>query len=136
MIFKKIAYRQLNSRQKENYNFHKLASVLVDYGYTTLMRLSDDWREADLIAQHRDRKQEMRVQLKSRLTFSKKYLGKGLWIAFPDSGRWYLYPHDRLLKKFKFQRTKSWAKRRGQYTFPYLSRDRQHLLEKYALSEE
>jgi len=137
MTFKKIAYEKLNSRQKENYNFHRLAAVLVEHGYTTLMRLSDDWNGADLIAQHREGKSELRIQLKSRLTFSKKYLNKGIWIAFPDWERkkCYLYPHDILLRRFGFQRTRSWANG-GHYSFKSLSCDNKKLLEKYALFEE
>ncbi len=42
MKLEPIQYADLNSRQKENYNFQKLSAVLADYGYVT-MRLSDDW---------------------------------------------------------------------------------------------
>ena len=44
--FTKIDYNQLNSKQKENYNFHKVASALADYGYDS-MRLNNDWQGAD-----------------------------------------------------------------------------------------
>jgi hypothetical protein len=46
--------------------------VLADYCYVTL-RLSDDWNGADFIAQHMDGS-VLRVQLKSRLSFFKRYL--------------------------------------------------------------
>lgn len=49
MNLKKIIYTELNSKQKENYNFHKVASALADYGYNS-MRLNDDWQGADFIA--------------------------------------------------------------------------------------
>ncbi len=49
----KIAYHELNARQKENYNFLRVSAVLADYGFMT-MRLSDDWQGADFIAQHID----------------------------------------------------------------------------------
>jgi hypothetical protein len=49
MIFNKVDYNKLNSKQKENYNFHKVASALADYGYNSL-RLNDDWQGADFIA--------------------------------------------------------------------------------------
>lgn len=39
----------------------------------------------------------MRVQLKSRLTISKKYQNKKLWIAFPFNHQWYLIEHDLLI---------------------------------------
>jgi hypothetical protein len=46
---KLISYASLNPRQKENYNYQKLSALLADYGFVT-MRLSDDWRGADMIA--------------------------------------------------------------------------------------
>ena len=47
--FIKIDYNQLNLKQKENYNLHKVASALADYGYDS-MRLNNDWQGADFIA--------------------------------------------------------------------------------------
>lgn len=38
----KVEFNKLNARQKENYNYHKVASVLAEYGYNS-MRLNDDW---------------------------------------------------------------------------------------------
>src|SRR2546423_4011798 len=93
----RIHYKDLDARQKENYNYQKLAAVLADYGFVT-MRLSSDWKGADLIAQHIEG-DTILVQLKARLTFCQKYIGKGLYIAFPRRGDWYLYPHDNFLAK-------------------------------------
>jgi hypothetical protein len=76
-----IEYSNLNSRQKENYNYQKISAVLADYGFIT-HRLTDDWQGADFIAQHFDGKTFLKVQLKGRLTFDKKYLGKDIYIAF------------------------------------------------------
>ncbi len=42
----RIRYIELDARQKENYNYQKLAAVLADYGFVT-MRLSSDWRGAE-----------------------------------------------------------------------------------------
>lgn len=85
---KYIRYRDLNSRQKENYNYQKIAAVLADYGYVC-MRLTDDWQGADFIAQNIDG-EFIKVQLKSRLTFADKYRDKNLYIAFRD-GKKFLY---------------------------------------------
>ena len=49
MDFNKISYVKLNAKQKENYNYHKVAATLADYGYNS-MRLNDDWQGADFIA--------------------------------------------------------------------------------------
>ena len=63
---KKVDYDSLNARQKENYNYHKVASALADYGYDC-MRLNNDWEGADFIAV-KDEKM-LKVQLKSRNCF-------------------------------------------------------------------
>ena len=67
----KTSYAELNGRQKENFNFQKISAVLAEYGFVTF-RLSDDWQGADFIALHISG-EVLRVQLKSRLTFSQKY---------------------------------------------------------------
>jgi hypothetical protein len=96
-----IDYSDLKSAQQENYNYHHVAARLAEFGYTTI-RLYDDWNGADFIAKHvsaNDDDSVLMVQLKSRLTFDKKYVGKGLYVAFPDGDDWYLYPHDTVLKR-------------------------------------
>jgi hypothetical protein len=132
----RIRYSSLNSRQKENFNFQKVSAVLADYGFVTL-RLSDDWQGADFIAQHVDGSTFLRVQLKSRLTFDKKYRGKDLCVAFNDGETWYLYPHDelleRILKKTGIGKTLSWSERGG-YSFPRLSEPLHQLLDEYRIT--
>ena len=76
-----IRYHDLtNAKQKENYNFLKVSAILADYGFMT-MRLNDDWQGADFIAQHIDGETFLRVQLKGRLWFAKKYMDKSLFIV-------------------------------------------------------
>lgn len=109
--FKRIKYSELNGKQKENYNFQKVAGALAEYGFNC-MRLSDDWQGADFIAYHKDREGTLRVQLKARLTVDKKYVGKGLHITFPIEGIWYLLEHDALVEIVRihsnFLNTESW----------------------------
>lgn len=111
MKHRRIKYTDLNGKQKENYNFQKVAGVLADYGFNC-MRLSDDWQGADFIAYHKDSEGTLRVQLKARLTVDKKYIGKGLHITFPIKGTWYLLGHDELIQIVKananFLNTDSW----------------------------
>jgi hypothetical protein len=132
-----IDYDQLNSRQKENYNFLKVSSILADYGFMT-MRLTDDWQGADFIAQH-IAGEFLRVQLKSRLTFAKKYEHKGLYVAFPNDGFWYLYMHDELLDRVlietKVGESESWRED-GSYSFPSLSRAMLKTLEPYRIGSQ
>ena len=68
---KKINYNKLNPKQQESYNFQKVSSVLADYGFTTI-KLSDDWQGSDFIAQSIDGNTFLKIQLKGRLTLSKK----------------------------------------------------------------
>ena len=70
MQLKKILYSDLNSRQKEIYNFQKVAAALADYGFNCI-KLSDDWQGADFLAYHKDGQDTLRVQLKSRLFIGK-----------------------------------------------------------------
>lgn len=131
----RIRYRDLNARQKENYNFLKVSAVLADFGFMT-MRLTDDWQSADLIAQHIDGETFLKIQLKGRLSFNKKYCGKHLYVAFFHNGNWYLYPHDEVLAEVLEATgvgdTVSWSKRGG-YSFPGLSKQMRELLEPYKI---
>jgi len=108
MNLKKIIYTELNSKQKENYNFHKVASALADYGYNS-MRLNDDWQGADFIAVKGDNM--LKIQLKGRFTIDKKYIGKDLFISFLEEGKVKIYNHDDALKLIpqNVKISKSWS---------------------------
>lgn len=133
----KINYKHLNHRQKESYNFQKVSSIFADYGFATI-QLNDDWQSADFLAQHIDGETYLKVQLKSRLTFHKKYLDKNIYICFPYKREWFLFPHDELLKIFLEKNeggmtiSMSWAKA-GSYSFSSLSKENRKILEKYRL---
>lgn len=132
----RIRYKDLNARQKESYNFQKVSAVLADFGFFTL-RLTDDWQGADFISQHIDGTTFRKVQLKSRLTFDSKYIGKNLYVAFPNRGSWYLYPHDVLLKvvlrtaKAGLSRT---LKSNRPFHYSHLSESMTKLLNRYRIS--
>ena len=49
----KVKYENLKSKQKENFNFQKVAAELAEYGFNC-MWLNDDWLGADFIAHHID----------------------------------------------------------------------------------
>ena len=96
--FVKVDYDSLNARQKEIFNFQKIAATLADFGFNCI-KLADDWQGADFLAYHVNGTTTLKVQLKSRVTIHEKYRGKGLWMAFPHGGSWYLIEHDRLVEK-------------------------------------
>lgn len=129
----RIKYEKLNARQQENYNYQKLAAVLADYGFVA-MRLSDDWNGADLIAQHINGETFLKVQLKGRLTFCKKYVGKSIYIAFPYRDAWYLYPHDELLEQIQgiSKRDISWNGK-GDYSVRAPTKHLRQLLNPYLI---
>ena len=135
-LFERVPYTELNARQQENYNFHKVAAILADYGYTS-MRLSDDWLGADFIAYHRDGKTMLRIQLKGRLTIDRKYDDKDIYIAFRDGADCYVYPHDTvresILSLGKVSNTKSWQVG-GNYAWPGLPVWAKDLLAEYKVS--
>jgi hypothetical protein len=101
MKFKKIQYKDLNSKQKENYNFQRLAAVLADYGYNCI-RLSDDAHGPDFLAYHIKGEDILKVQLKSSLVIDKKYRDQNIWVAFPSKEKskekWHLILHDKLVE--------------------------------------
>jgi hypothetical protein len=133
--FKRVAYADLNARQQEAYNFQQVSAVLADYGFVTI-RLTSDWQGADFIAQHKDG-EFLKVQLKGRLTFHKKYGDRDLYVCFPHEGHWYMYPHDellpRVLEETSVASTESWQVHGG-YSFPGLSEKLRPLLAPYRLT--
>jgi frataxin-like iron-binding protein CyaY len=114
--FKKIPYTQLNGKQKELFNFQKIAATFADYGFNCI-KLADDWQGADFLAYNAGDTSTLKVQLKSRLTINKKYCEKQLWMAFPYDGNWYVIEHDSLVRKVgehtKWLDTSSWKDKGG-----------------------
>lgn len=118
----RAVYADLSGKQKEIYNFQKLAGLLADYGYTCI-KLDDDWGGADFLAHHKDGDETLKVQLKSRVTLARKYQGKDLVMAFPIDSVvdtvWYLIEHDELLRLVEaytpWLASKSW-KDDGEYS--------------------
>lgn len=136
-LFQKIEYSSLNLQHKKDYNFQKVSSFLVDYGFVT-NRPSEIWEVADLLAQHIEGKTCLRVILKNRLTFHKKHLHRQLYICFPEKNDWYLIPHDELLGVFlkkdsgAMERSTSWSGN-GYYSFSGLSKKDKVILKEYKL---
>ncbi len=117
MRLNKIEYRALKGRKKEIFNFQKVSAKLADYGFNCI-KLSDDWEGADFLAYSPEI--TLKVQLKSRFTISKKYLGKDLYILFPFDEKdvnsdWYLIKHDLLVEivktKLNCLNTSSWREK-------------------------
>ena len=107
MELTRINYSDLNPKQQESYNYHKVSALLADYGYSGIL-LADDYQGADFLAMHIDGT-ILKVQLKGRITISKSYIGKEIHMAFPVHGQWCLIPHDLLLEIVSsWTETKAW----------------------------
>ncbi len=127
--------KTLNPKQQENFNFQKVASTLADYGFNCI-RLSDDWQGADFIACHIDGNTFLKIQLKGRLMFQKKYNGKNIYIAFRQDEKCYIYPHDELQMKFLrrglMKGTKAWEVG-GAFGWPRIPKHLERLMAQYAI---
>ncbi|MCH7935672.1 MAG: hypothetical protein IH994_01105 [Proteobacteria bacterium] len=51
----------------------------------------------DVIYYREDGDKILKVQLKSRVTIDKKYIGRGIVVAFPTDTDWCIYDHDALV---------------------------------------
>ena len=108
---------------------------MADFGFKTI-KLADDWNGADFIAQHFNKDEFLKIQLKGRLTFDKKYIKKDLWVCFRSDDIIYLYPHDELLEKLLkhglMKNTESWDVKGG-YSYPSLSKQLVQIIKEYKL---
>ncbi len=115
-MFTRINYNDLRPKQKEIYNFQKVAAILADYGFNCI-KLADDWQGADFLAYHKDSDRTLKAQLKGRVTIDKKYQNKDIWMAFPINEYWYLVEHSKLLEKVaahtNWLNTPSWIDKNG-----------------------
>jgi hypothetical protein len=132
MNFEKIRYSELNSKAKEMYNFQKVLSKLADYGFTT-MWLNNDWQGADFIGVHVDGVTDIKIQLKGRFSFSKKCIGKIIYMCFISDGDIYLYPHDELLNQVEHGISDKKYNETGSWSTPTLTKQYKKLLEPYLL---
>ena len=58
--FQAVDYGKLKAKQKELFNFHKIAATLADYGFNCI-KLADDWQGADFLAYHKDGSNTLKV---------------------------------------------------------------------------
>lgn len=138
---KEIDLNNLTSKEKELYNYSRLIAVLAKYGLET-HRVINDTNGADIIAYRAPRKDEgshtttLKIQLKSRFSYNKKYDHEDLYIAFPDGNDWYLIPQesiseDKELLPEKWRTSESW--KAGNYHVAQLSKELKTKLERYKI---
>ena len=108
---------KLNNRSIEMQNRLNLINVAFEDGYVAYLPVVDEG--IDLILYRKKDQDIIKVQLKSRWTINKKYVGHDICIAFPEGKKWYLAPHDAMVKiaeDLKFAvGTQSWNRDDGEY---------------------
>ena len=131
----RVNYNELKAKQKEIYNFQKVAGLLAEYGYNCI-KLTDDWQGADFLAYHKDGTQTLKVQLKARINIKRNYMCKDLYLAFPVRDDWYLILHDDLVcivgENTKWLNSPSW-KNKGEYSSGKPSKELLARLANYAI---
>ncbi|WP_293678498.1 hypothetical protein [uncultured Phenylobacterium sp.] len=80
---------------REVVNRNTVVSLALSQGFNAFLPVYDGG--IDFILQHEGDGRLRKVQLKSRWTIDRKYLGRDIWIAFPISSDWYLVPHDEMV---------------------------------------
>ena len=138
MKLTRVNYNELSAKQKEIYNFHKVASLLADYGFNSI-KLSDNWQGTDFLAYHKEGDHTLKVQLKGRMLIDRKYIGKELHMCFRMGSIWYLIPHDELKHMVEETlpetfKTLSWE--RGTYSWPRPPKRIREKLSQYALNSQ
>jgi hypothetical protein len=116
---------KLTSDAVEVVNRNALVTVALNQGYNAYLPVY--YNGIDLILLNEATGDTKLVQLKGRWTIDKKYIGRNIWVAFPDRGVWYVAPHDEMLRLGdRHTGTDSWAK--GTYSKSPLSKaDREEL---------
>ncbi|MES2753667.1 MAG: hypothetical protein V4659_03285 [Pseudomonadota bacterium] len=104
---------KLSSDAIEVVNRNALVTVALGLGYNAYLPVYD--HGIDLILHSEERSDTKLIQLKGRWTIDRKYVGRNIWVAFPDRGIWYVAPHDEmLLLGERHTLTESW--KRGTYS--------------------
>ena len=105
---------RFQSQITEVINRQRLIAIALERGYNAFLPVYDGG--IDFILYREDGKggpaDLKKVQLKGRWYIDKKYLGRDIWIAFPEGDNWYLAPHDELVRigtGVGFTKTKSWV---------------------------
>jgi hypothetical protein len=104
-------------------NRNALVSLALAKGYNAFLPVYDGG--VDFILYRESDGHVLKVQLKGRWYIDKKYIDRDIWIAFSHQGRWYIAPHDEMVKmgeKAGFTSSKSWLEGHA-YSCPRPSRD-------------
>jgi hypothetical protein len=80
---------------REVINRNTVVSLALEQGFNAFLPVYDGG--VDFILYRENDGELRKVQLKSRWTIDKKYIGRDIWVAFPNGDDWYLMPHDKMV---------------------------------------
>jgi hypothetical protein len=86
---------KLSAKAIELLNMHELTAELMARGWNVYLPVYDEG--IDLLATRNDVSEVIRIQLKSRWSIDRKYVGRPIEIAYKDRGTWYLAPHEAMV---------------------------------------
>ena len=112
--------------------------MLAEYGFDCV-RVVNDWRGADFLAYHAEKRITLPVQLKTCLVIDERYSDyPELYVCFPldETRNWYLLEHKRLYEIIKrvapkWLESAKWTKGRGYWRYK-APEDFRKELERYA----
>jgi hypothetical protein len=110
------------SQVREVINRNTVVSLALEQGFNAYLPVYDGG--VDFILYREEDGLTHKVQLKGRWIIDKKYIGRDIWVAFPNGDDWYLVPHDEMVQQGEaqgFTLTSSWIDR-GAYSCPGLSK--------------
>jgi hypothetical protein len=115
---------RLSGQTKEVINRNFVVSLAIEKGFNVFLPVYDGGVDF-ILYREGDRHGEstlLKVQLKSRWTIYKKYVGRDIWIAFPNERTWYLVRHDEMVETAEVGvlASASWTNA-GSYSRPKLS---------------
>jgi hypothetical protein len=114
-----ILMNRQHGQVREVINRNVVVSLALEQGFNVFLPVYDGG--VDFILHRETDGLVRKVQLKSRWTIDRKYVGRDIWIAFPSGGDWYLMPHDEMMRLAGDALTSgSWLKD-GSYSRPRLS---------------
>ena len=129
---------EFSSQSREVLNRYELCGQFLVKGFVPFIPEYDAGVDFMLYREKDD--SLLKVQLKSRWSVDRKYFGRNIWIAFPESGNesaraWFVVPHDLMVQhgKAKHSKTESWLK--GIYHKPNLSADLLNVYKEFAIDE-
>ena len=109
------------SQVSEAINRNIVVSLALKQGFNAFLPVYDGG--VDFILYREGDGELRKVQLKSRWTIDRKYVGRDIWIAFPIDTDWYLMRHDEMVASAEADgttQTASW-KDAGSYSRPRAS---------------